>query len=145
MKDENEFNSKISKALKPLETRENFTFAVKAADKFRSGVSDFMIYRGGRATALENKFLRKWPSDRSKLLSHPFSGPQITYLESLKLAGCGAYGMIGVEEEKAMFLIPQTHIPENGNWKTGEFKSRAFQRIDWLDVDSLLEELFNGW
>ncbi|NDG28273.1 MAG: hypothetical protein EB120_13995, partial [Proteobacteria bacterium] len=75
MKNENEFNAALSKALRRLQPR---VFMIKASDKFTIGISDFLIFGFGKTLALECKYAREWPSDKAQLLKHPFTGEQQT-------------------------------------------------------------------
>lgn len=141
MKDENAFNSHLSKELKRLErTGPDFTFYMKAADKFRSGVSDFLIWRKSLTIAVESKFTKT--AGNGLLLSHPFSGPQLTFLESIALSGNEAYGLIGIGEEKAMYLVPYKRIPKEGNWQSKDFFESRFYSFSFGSVEPLLDHVF---
>lgn len=120
MRDENALNSHIGKQLTKLQPR-GLAY-MKAADKFRSGVSDFLVWWQGNSFAIEVKFIKDWPSDKAKLLTHQFKPEQITFLENIDLSENGAFGLVGVDSERLMYLIPLELIPRSGNWKTGEFR-----------------------
>lgn len=140
MKDENAFNAHISKELKKLERPgPDFTFYLKAADKFRSGVSDFIIWRRSLTIAIESKFAKV--VGNGLLLSHNFSGAQITFLESMALAGNEAYGLVGVGEEKAMYLVPYNQIPREGNWQAKEFFGKGFYSFSFGSVEPMLDHI----
>lgn len=140
MRDENAFNAKIAEKLKRMEKPgPTFTHYLKAADRFRSGVSDFLIWRSGITLAMENKYIKGWGNPGAALLNHTFDGAQQTFLESQELAGCKAFGLVGVAD--GMYLIHRKQIPESGNWKTFEFQGAGFpyweidrfeQMIDWI-------------
>lgn len=141
MKDENAFNAHLSKELKKLERPgADFTFYMKAADKFRSGVSDFIIWRRSLSIAIESKFTKL--IGNGLLLSHPFSGPQLTFLESIALSGNEAYGLVGIGEEKAMYLIPYKQIPREGNWQSSDFFKRGFYSFSFGSVEPMLDNIF---
>jgi len=143
MKDENAFNASLSKRLKRLEKKPNFTLYIKPADKFREGISDFLIFRSGKTLALETKFVGDWPSDKALLLKHEFSGAQQTFLESMVLSGNLAFGLVAVDSEKKMFLIPQHGIPESGNWNTGYFKENMGVMFRYDGLESMIEMLMS--
>lgn len=142
MKTENEFNAYLSKELKRWRPE---VYTMKAADKFRTGVSDFILWGWGRSVALETKFIKEWPSERGKLLKHPFTGPQLTFFRNIQGTGCHAFGLIAVKEERKMFAISAGHIPESGNWKTKDFLdcSPVCVTLDWKSIESLLAYLFS--
>ena len=136
MKTENDFNGALSKKIRALGSG---TFSFKASDKMTVGVSDFLIWRGGMTLALESKFIASTPSLKAQLLQHPFSGAQLTFLESLALSGNKAFGLVGIEDKKMMYLIPWDQIPASGNWKTADFFSHyEGYTLKWLDVGKLL-------
>ena len=142
MRDEKAFNSHLSKCFKAMERPgEDFTFYMKAADKFRSGVSDFLLWRRGYSIALETKFVKKLGGDSSLLLKHVFSGPQRTFLESVALSGNEAFGLVAVDEARTMYLIPSEEIPESGNWKTHEFLAQSFERYPFDEVKKMLSDI----
>lgn len=141
MKTENDFNAFLGKELRLLQKPPAWTFYMKAADKFRSGVSDFLIFHARTTLALENKFIREWPGDNVLLLSHEFDGTQQTFLESVSLSGNRAFGLVGVGSEKAMYAIHWSYIPKKGNWKTREFKEAHTIRYGFDEVSRMLMEL----
>lgn len=135
MKNENVFNRFFSGEL----IKQPSTHYLKASDRFTGGVSDFIIWRGARSTVVENKFITDWPSDRAKLLTHVFTGPQRTFLESVYLTGCRALGLVAIGKEKRFFVMDYKHIPESGNWKTGDFKAKGFHAYPFQCVDKFLD------
>jgi len=117
MKDENAFNQYLGKELTKMHQQR--LYHMKAADKFRSGVSDFLIWKTFTSAAVECKFVggkEQLNSDsKKKLLSHPFTGEQITFLESIARTGNRAWGLVFFNFAKQMILIPWDKIPEGGN------------------------------
>lgn len=142
MKDENAFNRYLGKELTKLSC--NNTFYTKVADKFRTGVSDFIIWSCETSLAMESKFIKTFPTDKSKLLKHPFSGQQITYMESVDLTGNFGFGLVGVYDIKKMYTVHYKSIPEEGNWNTGIFKEGIGNHIkewDFKDVELMLNNI----
>jgi penicillin-binding protein-related factor A (putative recombinase) len=136
MKNENHLNAEISKKLRVLHN--HGYYHTKISDRFSAGVSDFLIWGRGRSAALEVKFVKNWPSDAAALLDHTFTGPQLTFMESIELTKNPAFGLVAVEEARSFFLIPYNALPESGNWATGDFRSKRWIRTDWMDVQELV-------
>jgi len=142
MKTENDFNAVYGKKLRVLQPK---IHVVKISDKFTDGLSDFLLFGPSGAVALENKFIKKWPSDNAKLLIHPFTGSQLTFLESIWLSGNRAYGMVAIDDSKEMFLIPYMNIPSTGNWRTKDFKDAShIIELEWLDTGHITTVLGVG-
>lgn len=139
MKNENEFNAELSKRLKRLRP---VVHAYKVCDRFTEGVSDFIIWIKSTSIGVESKFVSKLPkNDGLVLAKHPFTGPQITFLDNLLLTGNKGVGLVGIEERGLMYIIPSEVIPPSGNWKLSYFDSMNFKSVPILDVDSLLQEI----
>ena len=134
MKTEGDFNAALSKQF-----RKAGIFAIKVADKFTIGISDFLILHNSVTLALECKFISEWPSDRAQLLKHPFTGEQLTFMESVRLAGHRAIGLVAVKEAGKMILIESQAIPESGNWNTGDFRGMSRISVPWLETQPFLE------
>lgn len=114
MRNENEFNAKLSSIWRSYE-RDGF-LAIKVAQKYHIGVSDFFIWHRGICAAVETKFVRTLPP-RAKVLKHEFQGPQLNFLRRIKSAGGGpAFGIVAVHDEKVMCVFNYEHLPEDGNW-----------------------------
>ena len=123
MNTENQFNTYLGKELMKLSTTVDF---MKASDKYQVGVSDFLLWSEGVSTVLEVKFIKEWPKrESSKILSHIFSGPQLTFMHRKEVVGTKAFGLIYHKGEDTMYLIRSTIIPESGNWSMGDFLHRA--------------------
>lgn len=135
MRNENAFNAFLSKEIRKFGPE---VFAIKVSDKFTVGISDFLVFGFGKTLALETKFVRKWPGDNKLLLDHTFSGGQVTFLESMHLAGHRAYGAVAVEETRRVYFMAWNRIPESGNWKTKEFREQSFPSFPWEEVDRML-------
>jgi len=146
MRDESAFNQYLGKELTKLHQQK--LSHMKAADKFRSGVSDFLVWWMGTSLALECKFVKntgQLPYDsKKKLLSHPFTGEQITFLEGISLSGNLAWGLVALDFSKQMILIPCREIPEVGNWRICDFLEEAdgvFKAFYYNDVKAMLESI----
>jgi len=141
MNTEHEFNSKImSKELAKLQPS---TYYLKLSDRYREGISDFLIFQGGKTVALETKFIQELPERGStKILKHKFSGGQITFLESMHLAGHLSYGLVAVAQEKAVYIVSWEDIPESGNWSRYDFLMCHTWSVQWNNVSSMLSFMF---
>lgn len=141
MKTENDFNAELSKKLKKYSPE---VHTIKISDKFTVGISDFLIMCMGKTLALETKFEKSFPQRQtSQVLSHPFSGAQLTFLESVALAGNMGYGMVAIEETQKMYVFPYAAIPVSGNFTRAEFESRFVAEIPLNEMDRFLLFFFN--
>ena len=127
MKTEGQFNAYLSKEIKRYSPR---VHVIKVADKFTTGISDFIIWCNGRSMGLESKFIDDLPKRKStKIFSHPFSGAQVTFLESLNLAGSFGFGIVAIESQKKFYVIDYDRIPPGGNFTLEEWESTG--KIPW--------------
>lgn len=110
-KTESAFNSFLTKEFKRY--RPNF-YAVKISDKYKSGLSDFVIFCNGKSLALECKNILT-TEGTGMLLKHPFSPEQRNFFRNVSGTGNLAFGLLGVDDENRMYLIPPSAITENGN------------------------------
>jgi hypothetical protein len=117
MKTEHDFNAFLSKKLREMQPD---VFHAKVSDKYHLGMSDFLIWHGGRTLALESKFI-KARSKSGRLLTYAFKPTQITFLKQMSLAGSAAYGLVAIGDERSMFPVELSRIPPNGNWQANEF------------------------
>lgn len=123
MRNENQFNAKLGVNLRGLQPEIRY---IKTSDKFTVGIADFLIWFKSAGIALENKFVKEWPNNNARLLQkHQFTGPQLTFLESIQLTNNPAWGGIYVDCEKTFYLVPSNQIPPLGNWKTGVFRQEV--------------------
>ena len=136
MKTEGEFNTFLGNQMKKM--GKEFT-AIKHSDRFQTGISDFMVYGNGKAMALESKFVKELPGGNTLLLKHPFTGPQLTYLESISLSGNWAFGIVGIEQTKRIYAIPFSKLPKEGNWKTQIFLEENNLVFGWNEFDMFVE------
>ncbi len=115
MRNENELNASLSRIWRSHE-RDGF-LAVKVAQKYHIGVSDFFIWHKGLCAAVETKFVLTLPP-RALVLKHAFQGPQLNFLRRVKQSGgAPSYGLIAVHDEKTYVVFDYNNIPEAGNWK----------------------------
>lgn len=141
MKNENQFNAYLSKEFRARHSRHEI-FHLKASDKFTAGVSDFLLWGNGYSCGLETKFTDTIDRKANTLvLEHTFTGAQQTYLESMRIAGSGNYGLVAVKDISAMFLINGVQIPESGNWTAQEFAEQSKKMFHFGDIDGLLAEI----
>lgn len=162
MKTENDFNKYLTIQFKKIK----WLKCVKTADKYTPGISDFMLWAQGKGAFLETKLIKKLPKLSSLLLRHPFSSKQVSFLRGMtSVAGCPAWGAIGVLEEKMIYCATSWMIPIEGNWTTMEFlkmrskldqtlyddekaiKEYPFDRVEELVIDLFREQskpIFGG-
>ena len=121
MKTEGEFNRFLGKEFRKMKPD---LFHIKISDRFQNGVSDFLLIKEGKAVALEVKFLKKVGSGESRLLSHPFTGTQLSFFKNFALSGGKAFGLIAVAEQRKVYILPFSGIG-TGNWSKNEFRKYA--------------------
>lgn len=138
MKDENVFNSKLSSWFKSYWSSKGF-FHIKSSDKYREGISDFILWGNSRSCALESKFIMSIPEGNKMWLNHKFTPPQRTFLHCIEKTGNLSVGLIGVRDKRMMLAIPRSAIPECGNIRSEEggvwfpiTKEGAGSLIDYL-------------
>lgn len=117
MRTENEFNARLTKDIRKLGTTYK---AIKMSDRFKIGVPDWLMFYEGRAVAVEAKFVQKIPPKR-KVLSHPVTGPQISYMKSLSLAGVPCKVIIGASFDDLVRIVSLEDLPEDGNFSSEQF------------------------
>jgi hypothetical protein len=141
MKTEGDFNAYLSKELRRFTPK---VAVLKIADKFTTGISDFLIWANGRSLALESKFITELPTRATtKILSHPFSGAQTTFLETINLAGSISYGLIAIDSEKKFYLIYHSFIPQDGNFTRQQFEETPKAAFDYKDIEGFLTFIFD--
>lgn len=138
MKTENDLNAHLSKSFKK---HGSSLFAFKVADKYTSGMSDFLVWHAGESYALEVKFIKAFPkTDAGKILSHEFSPRQLTRMRQMSSAGVRCLGAVGVHGE-GLYLVPLTRLPDSGNWSLSEWKSADFRKVCFKETDRLMAEM----
>ena len=140
MKNENEFNAYLSKEFRKLGPGLK---ALKTSDKFHIGVSDFLMWYKGRSVAMEVKFIKNFTGRMGRLLTHPFTGPQMTFFKTHDMAGSMGWGLIGCQEERIMVPIQVSFIPPSGNWETQDFVQNCKGPVyDFNEIECLVHHLF---
>lgn len=141
MKNENAFNAYLSKEFRARHSKG--IYHTKVSDKFTAGISDFLLWGKSLSAAAETKLVKTLDlRPDTILLKHPFSGAQLTFLESIWLTGNPAWGIVGVVDSRSIYVIEGMHIPKNGNWLVSEFKNQPYKkRFEWDDIDGLLDTL----
>jgi hypothetical protein len=114
-------------------------FIWKTNDRFSIGIPDLWIVTRGRLFAIEAKSVSSWnPLSDKPLLSHKFSGPQISILRQIRRAGGLSFGAIQTEPSVARILDP-FDIPESGNFTAKELERISLRTVKedgvWRIVD----------
>ena len=140
MKTEGEFNAYLSKQLKKYNPQ---VASVKIADKFQVGISDFLIWANSKSLALETKHIMDLPERKTtKILTHPFSGAQLTFLETISLAGSMGYGLISIDSEQRFYVIHYKDIPSDGNFTRAQFEAVTKASFSYKEIDQFLSFFF---
>jgi hypothetical protein len=141
MRTEHEFNAMVSKKIQLMGTT---YYAIKQSERYHIGVSDWTIYHGNKAIAVEAKFIKKEPSLRAtRSLTHPLTGPQNTFLTMMRLAGITGVVLIGVADN---FTV-RVAVPGNFN-KDGNISGEVFHRLSKLPfsaIPMIIESFFSGY
>lgn len=104
-------------------------FIWKTNDRFSLGIPDLWIIARGRLFAIEAKYVSGWDllSDKP-LLSHRFSGPQVSILRQIRRAGGLSFGAVQTEPTVAYILDP-FDIPKSGNFTAKELEKISFRTV----------------
>lgn len=140
MKTEHQINALISKTLK----KSGCFFYLKTSEKYISGVSDFLVWMDGRGLAMEVKLAKPVPEkSKRKLLSHPFSTEQISFLEGFHRIGGGiSCGIVCIGGSK-LYPIKWEEIPASGNWRSDEFLEKYGDvGFDISDIVNLMNFIY---
>lgn len=139
MNNENDFNGYITKEVRKLGTDYK---AIKLSDKFKIGLPDWIMFYRGQAVAVESKYVQRLPK-RGKVLKHPVTGPQISYMNSLSLAGVSCKVVIGTAFSGMIYVLDFTELPVGGNFYPGDLgKMTAHCKIN--QIQDLMDLLFMG-
>lgn len=142
MKTENDFNRHVTKQIRLLGTS---VCAVKFSDRFKAGISDWMIFKAGRVVAAESKFIRELPGPRAtNVLKHPVSGPQFTFLKKMTLCGARSFVFLGIGCLKKIVLIRQIEVPQSGNFSPEwlEKKLKEGPVFSFHDLEGVVDYIF---
>ncbi|MCJ7523200.1 MAG: hypothetical protein MUP21_13425 [Dehalococcoidia bacterium] len=94
----------------------------KVSDRFKAGVSDWLIFHEGMVIAIESKYIMRVPSQPgTKLLRHVVSGPQRTYMKTMVEAHVPCWVIVGIGTERKIVAVPFSEVPATGNWTAAEF------------------------
>lgn len=139
MQNENYFNAYITAKIKHMGKSYK---VVKTSDRFKLGMPDWLLFHRGNAVAVEAKFV-KTRKKKGNVLTHKLSGSQQTALQSFTHAGVPGWVLLGIADEKGMYLIPpQEFVDGQLRW---EFFNTAWYWFSFSDVDLMVCHLFyNG-
>jgi len=139
MRGENEFNQFVTAQIKKMGTSYK---AFKVSDRFHIGASDWMIFHNGSAVVVEAKHIDKI-KDRGTVLSYKLTGPQLTFMQSMALAGVPGWVFIGVRDGGHIITIPASIVPENGQliWQHIHTEPRIKIRHN-SEVQNIVRALF---
>ena len=150
MNNENEFNAWLTKDIRKLGTEIK---AIKLSDRFRSGVSDWLIFHKGLTIAVESKAVKELPK-RGRALKHPVTGPQLSFFESMRLAGICGFVIVAELDIRAMTVIPYPSVPRSGNFTVEDilhaahFKnvcpSTPCLKFNFTETRDMLNQMFFG-
>lgn len=119
-------------------------FIWKTNDRFSLGIPDLWIVTRGRLFAIEAKFAKNWDKSSEKhVLSHKFSGPQVSILRQVRRAGGFSCGAVQVESSVA-YIIDPVDIPSDGNFTSGQLEKislRSDRRDSLWDLDGWMHYL----
>lgn len=152
MKNENEFNAWMTSQIRKLGTRYK---AIKLSDRFRFGVSDWLIFHDGKGIAVESKAIKNLPKTmRGKALKHPVTGPQMTFFESMRLAGIKGYVIVAILDHRSITAVPYPCVPKHGNfpieaiyeaeWFRKIVPCTAHLKFNFSDIHAMLDQMFYG-
>jgi hypothetical protein len=141
---ENLFNAALSKKIKLLGKS---YLALKFSDRFKIGLSDWIIFHEGLSVCLEAKAIQSLPEKAtSKVLGHTFAGPQLTFFRDMDLVSVSCWGLVARLDLRKMLLIPASKLPASGNFTKREFETlyRELPVFDFDDVEGMLSLLFDA-
>jgi len=142
VKTENDFNRHVTKQIRLLGTS---VCAVKFSDRFKAGISDWVIFKAGKAVAAEAKFIRELPGPKAaKALKHPVSGPQLTFLKKMTLCGARGFIFLGIASLKKILVINQLEVPMSGNFTPAWLieKLEAGPVFSFHDLEGVVDYIF---
>ena len=122
--------------------------AWRPADSYTMGLPDVMAIIANPSTpgltwsvAIEAKELKPLMDNpfhkgrrTGRMLKHPFTGPQVTFLREFKKVGGDAFGLVRASSDIAFRLEPEDISPETGNFTHEELVEfgRPIYRADGL-------------
>jgi hypothetical protein len=140
---ENTFNGYVTSVVK----RMGNTFKVqKISDRFKAGVSDWLIFHEGLVIAVESKYIHRVPlQPGTKLLRHVVSGPQRTYMKTLAEAHVPCWVIVGIGTERRIVVVPFSALPVSGNWTAADFieQRRALSVYGYDGIPMMIKDMFD--
>lgn len=122
-------------------------FIWKTNDRFSLGIPDLWTVTRGRLFAIEAKFVDRWDKlSERPILSHSFSGPQVSILRQIRRAGGLSCGAVQVEPSVAYILDP-LDIPSGGNFtaeKLEEISHRTIRENGTWDLEEWILYVLMG-
>lgn len=139
---ENTFNGYVTSVMKRMGNK----FKVqKVSDRFKSGVSDWLVFHEGLVIALESKYIQKMPlQPETKLLRHTVTGPQRTYMKTLAEANVPSWVIVGIGVERRIVVVPFPDIPVAGNWTAAEFlaQQKSLFTYPYNEIPKMIRGMF---
>ena len=100
-------------------------------DKFIQGIPDTCLTFAGTSIGWEAKFVKEPPKTMTgRMLKHPVTGPQLTFLKNNALAGGVGIIVIGSEDD-ALFLTTEFINNETGNLTKADM-ARAIAAYEYV-------------
>lgn len=130
MKNENEFNAFLKKEFKKHAEYK----AIKISDRFKIGLPDWLIFHDGAAVAVECKFAKEFK--KAGMLYHKVTPPQLTTLKGFSAVKIPALIVIGVGDERLIYVGSHKHVTDTGNI-TGEVLKRNFFTAGYFDASGV--------
>lgn len=142
MRTEHQLNAHITTVLK----KTGFMY-LKTSEKYMAGVSDFLVWKDGIGLAMEVKMAKKRLTNNTaigKLLGHPFSSKQISFLKGFsKIGGGKAWGVIYLPTLKRVYPVRWSEIPDSGNWSTKDFfDNHGNTFVDFMEIKDLMYYMY---
>ena len=136
MKTENDLNAYLSRGFKKYGSS---LYAFKAADKYTSGMPDFLLWHAGVSYAIEVKFIKDLPKTKAgKILSHEFTPRQLTRMKQMAAAGVSCVGAVGIAGD-GLYLVPLESLPEDGNWSLQAWESGAHAKLCFKETGKIMD------
>jgi penicillin-binding protein-related factor A (putative recombinase) len=92
----------FSRQLKKLANRIPYLSFLKLSDKYKVGLSDYLVIFKGQASFIECKFKESLKGT----IKYSFTPAQKAFFITQSQAGARCFGLIWVEEVRRMFLLP---------------------------------------
>jgi len=141
MATENDFNAKVTDAIRKMGTSYK---AMKVSDRFKSGCADWLIFHCGLAVAVEAKYAQSLPK-KGKVLKHPVTGPQRTFLKTMGAANIPGWVILGLADYRKIVAVPLSLLPPDGNWTRAEIDELLLNPYCYSfgEVPEMVKMMFN--